>query len=86
MNNAGRDFEVEDQDLARISIDRVFTYKRAHEEDFLSHSIEWNRRFGEAEDKGGLALSEPAKCWLFWTMAGASEQTTADLRLKVNGD
>ena len=55
-------------------------------EDFLSYSIEWNRRFGEAEDKGGLTLSEPAKCWLFWTNAGVSEAVIADLRLKVNGD
>jgi hypothetical protein len=79
-------FEVEDQDMSWIVIDRFFTYKRSHDEDFLSYSIEWNRRFGEAEDKGGLNVSEPAKAWLFWTNAGVSEQTIADLRLKVNGD
>ena len=35
---------------------------------------------------GGLGLSEPAKCWLFWSRTNLPDRTIADLRLKVDGD
>ncbi len=52
----------------------------------MSYAIKWNRRFGDAEIRGGLSLSEPAKAWLFWTNVGVPDHVRADLRLKVNGD
>ena len=54
--------------------------------DFQEYLHEWETHLEEAERYGGLTLSEPAKCWLFWSRTALPDRNIADLRLRVNGD
>ena len=86
LDNLFEAYHLDDQDLAWTSIDRFFSFKQTHDMDFQEYVHEWESHFEEAEKHGGLGLSEPAKCWLFWSRTNLPDRTIADLRLKVDGD
>ena len=79
-------YHLDDQDQAWTSIDRFFSFKMLPHMDFQTYVFEWHHLIGEAEKLGGLTLSEPAKCWLFWSRTNLSDKALADLRLQVKGD
>ena len=79
-------YHLDDQDLAWSSIDRFFSFKQTHDMDFQEYLHEWESHYDEAERYGGLQLSEPAKCWLFWSRTSFADRIITDLRFKVNGD
>ena len=54
--------------------------------DFQEYLHEWESHYDEAEKHGGLQLSTPAKCWLFWSRTTLPDRAIAELRLKVDGD
>ena len=77
---------LDDQDLAWTSLDKFFSFQRPYDMDFVTYVVEWDRRFEEAEQHGGLQIGDTGKCWLFFSRSNLPERTLADLRLKVNGD
>ena len=79
-------YHLDDQDQAWTSIDRFFSFKQSTSMDFQTYVFEWQHLYDEAEKLGGLQLSEPAICWLFWSRTSFSDKIIADLRLTVRGD
>ena len=77
---------MDDQDKAWTAIDRFFSFRQSNSMDFQTYHWEWQHLYDEAETQGGLQLSEPAKCWLFWSRTSFSDKTIAELRLHVKGD
>lgn len=80
-----REFSLQDQDKAWISLERFFEHT-GRGDDFFEYDQQFESRYADAVSHGGLAMNDAGLAYLYWSKSGVNEKLIADLRLKVDGD